>query len=159
MRYFAYGSNMDPRQMRVRCPSSRALGRALLEDHALRFTRWSPRRACGVADVVPSPGDTVWGVVYELDDDDGTRLDGFEGFVPGRDGNGYRRVDRSVLVDGDGHRRVGVMTYEVCERSTDRLLPSAAYLRHLLDGAEHWGLPAEYLATLRAIPVARDDGH
>lgn len=31
--YFAYGSNMDREAMRVRCPNSRALGRARLARH------------------------------------------------------------------------------------------------------------------------------
>ena len=151
MDYFAYGSNLDPAQMAERCPSATFLGRAVLEGHALAFTRWSTRRRCGVADVVPSPGDRVWGVVYTLSEADGLRLDGFEGYAPGRAGNWYARVERTVAIDGDPCRPLAVATYEVVDRAPEPFTPSREYLGHLLRGAEHWRLPDAYLARLRSI--------
>jgi hypothetical protein len=35
--YFAYGSNLDERQMRARCPEAALLCRATLDNHALVF--------------------------------------------------------------------------------------------------------------------------
>lgn len=77
--YFAYGSNMDEQDMRRRCPGSRPLGSARLDGHRLAFTRRSIRSATGVADVLPTPGHTVWGALYELDEDEFEVLDRKEG--------------------------------------------------------------------------------
>jgi gamma-glutamylcyclotransferase (GGCT)/AIG2-like uncharacterized protein YtfP len=151
VRYFAYGSNLDPEQMAERCPSARFVNRALLSDFELAFTRWSTRRRCGVADVVPEPGGRVWGVVYAMSEADGRRLDGFEGFVPGRTANGYTRVERTVWVEGDAARLLAATTYEVVERSPTPFAPNADYLGHLLRGAAHWGLPEAYQQRLRSI--------
>ena len=154
MDYFAYGSNLDPAQMAERCPSATFVGRAVLEGHALAFTRWSTRRRCGVADVVPSSGGRVWGVVYALSEADGRLLDGFEGYVPGRTANWYARVERTVAIDGDPQRPVAVVTYEVVERAPEPFAPSDDYLGHLMRGAAHWGLPDAYQARLRSIATA-----
>ena len=151
MRYFAYGSNLDPEQMADRCPTAAFLHRALLVDFELAFTRWSPRRRCGVADVVARPGGHVWGVVYTMSEAAGLRLDGFEGYAPGRARNGYARVERTVAIEGDPHRPLTVATYEVVERAPEPFAPSDDYLGHLVRGAAHWGLPDAYQARLRSI--------
>ncbi len=150
MDYFAYGSNLDPVQMAERCPSAILVHRALLVDFELAFTRWSTRRRCGVADVVPRPGGHVWGVVYAMSEADGRRLDGFEGYVPGRATNWYAPVRRAVWVEGDPTRPLSATTYEVVERSPTPFAPSPDYLGHLLRGAAHWGLPDAYRAQLRS---------
>ena len=151
MHYFAYGSNLDPAQMVERCPSAAFVHRALLADHQLAFTRWSTRRRCGVADVVPRPGARVWGVVYAMTEDDARRLDGFEGYRPGRADSWYARVERTVAIEGDARRPLGATTYEVVERAPEPIAPSGDYLGHLLRGAAHWGLPDAYQARLRSI--------
>ncbi len=154
MHYFAYGSNLDPEQMAERCPSAAFLHRALLPDFDLAFTRWSTRRRCGVADVVPTPGGRVWGVVYAMSEADALVLDGFEGYAPGRARSWYTRVERTVAIDGDPHRPLAVTTYEVVERAPKPFAPSDDYLFHLVRGAEHWGLPEPYQAHLRSIATA-----
>ncbi len=54
--YFAYGSNMSQDQIRARCPSHKFLCAAELPGHKLAFTRYSRKRECGVADIVPARG-------------------------------------------------------------------------------------------------------
>ena len=49
MLYFAYGSNMEWKQMRERCPSAMFVCIAKLKDRRLAFTRKSKDRGCGVA--------------------------------------------------------------------------------------------------------------
>src|SRR5262245_32456955 len=90
MLYFAYGSNMDPDQLRERSPDHRIVGLAALRDHRLFFPLYSNRWNGGVASVQPHHGDTVWGVLAELTDADLRSLDGFEGFrAPGDQHNVY----------------------------------------------------------------------
>lgn len=71
-RYFAYGSNMGSAQMRQRCPDSRRLGKGWLEGY-----RWIIAEA-GFASLLPSPSDSVAGIVWEISPADEIALDRFE---------------------------------------------------------------------------------
>ncbi len=67
--YFAYGSNLWLKQMALRCPSSTYLGLARLS-----HWRWIINHR-GYANVVPSDGDEVWGMIYALPTADEESLD------------------------------------------------------------------------------------
>ncbi len=140
--YFAYGSNLDPEQMASRCPSARVAFPAQLADHRLDFTYFSARWSGGSADVVRHFGDSVWGIVYELDAAELQRLDRFEG--------GYQRV--FLPVRDDQERGRSVISYEVPLKRSFR--PTTRYIQKLLLWGEHWGLPQTYLDQLRRTPVS-----
>jgi cation transport regulator ChaC len=150
--YFAYGSNMDWAQMRERCPSATFVGVARLADHRLAFTRKSVNRCCGVADVVPEQGGSVWGVVYQVPELEVGSLDKSEGYRPGRDKNSYSRRQCMVFLDGNENRPLTVETY-CAERQPNPPLPNQAYKDLILSGARFWRLPADYIAELEAIEV------
>lgn len=150
MLYFAYGSNMDWTQMQQRCPSACFLRLATLRDRQLAFTRKSVSRGCGVADVVHAVGERVWGVVYEIEETEVGKLDECEGYLPGRDRNAYWRRECTVFVDDDTQNPLACTSYFATPQP-EPPLPSRAYVHHLLDGARHWGLPAEYIGQLEAI--------
>jgi gamma-glutamylcyclotransferase (GGCT)/AIG2-like uncharacterized protein YtfP len=139
--YFAYGSNVadievDGRYVRV-------VGVASLAGHRLAFTRRSVRTGTGVADVVPSAGDTVWGVVYELDAEELAALDQKEGA-----GWAYERQPRRVrMADG---AEIDAFIYTVVNKELDEVPPSDAYLERLVLGARDRGFPASYIRTLEA---------
>ena len=139
--YFAYGSNLDADQMRARCPSSRGLFRARLPHHRLDFTYYSSRWSGGAADVVPHSDHEVWGVVYELDEEDLVRLDRYEG--------GYDRVHLEVTDDAVAVHRI--TSYAV--RHKYSFSPHRAYLEKMLTWGDHWGLPPAYLSALRRFGV------
>ena len=82
MLYFAYGSNLDWAQMKQRCPLAKFVCRAKLPAHRLAFTLKSAKRDCGVADVLPDQAKDVWGVVYELPDNELKNLDKTKAFDP-----------------------------------------------------------------------------
>ncbi len=153
--YFAYGSNLDFDQMRKRCPGARFVCRAVLKDHVLAFNSRSPARKCGVADVVPHAGHDVWGVVYRLSAKDLTALDGFEGFVPGRSAkrNAYNRKDDLRVLAENNLRQPLVVSVYLAVKQPDPPRPNAAYMKHIVDGAKFWNLPAEYIAELESIAV------
>ncbi|KAF3933221.1 Gamma-glutamylcyclotransferase [Dactylellina cionopaga] len=71
--YFAYGSNIWLGQMERRCPDSRYTSVARLPDY-----RWIIS-ARGYANIVHSPGDEVWGTIYNLPPTDEASLDRYEG--------------------------------------------------------------------------------
>jgi len=66
---------MAPTVMARLCPGHRYLGVARLDGYRLAFTRRSVRTGSGVADIVGAPGSTVWGVVYEIGEEDLAALD------------------------------------------------------------------------------------
>jgi gamma-glutamylcyclotransferase len=70
--YFGYGSNLWLDQMNRRCPHNRYLGMAILRDW-----KWIINTS-GYANVIPSPGDVVYGMLYLLTPEDEYALDGFE---------------------------------------------------------------------------------
>ncbi len=106
MLYFAHGSNLDPVQMEERCPSCQFRCLALLPGYCLAFTRYSESRRSWVADVVEDDASQgVWGVVYDISEEDMNTLDSFEGYYGKGMNNVYDRCDISMLVDGDKNRR------------------------------------------------------
>lgn len=148
--YFAYGSNMSDEQIRDRCPSHRFVCIARLADFRLGFTRRSERRGCGVADIVASRGDSVWGVVFEMTSADLAALDRLEGvhLKP------PAYVRKSVHVVTPEGQSVDATTYEVFAKASSEQLPNAEYFGLIVAGARKWGLPAEYQRALASIQVA-----
>lgn len=146
-KYFAYGSNMSDEQIQERCPSHRFVCVAELRGYRLAFTRYSQKRRCGVADVVPAPGSSVWGVVFEMSDADMSALDVHEGV--NAKPPAYVRKDVQVLAS-DG-TALDSVTYEVFAKAPEPYPPSAQYLGLITAGARKWGLPDFYQARLAAI--------
>lgn len=71
--YFGYGSNLSPRTMKQRCPDSLFIGLAQLKDW-----KWMINET-GYANIVPSPGDVVYGSLCFLSKRDEMALDESEG--------------------------------------------------------------------------------
>jgi len=156
MLYFAYGSNLEPEQMRRRCPGHHVVGLAELRDFRLTFPLTSHDWGGGVASVSVAHGDAVWGVVFELTEEDLASLDRYEGFVaPGDQHNLYDRETVSVQLvradDGSFPRRLRAWTY--IARPANPSPPSRRYLDAIVGGARHHRLPDDYVARLAATPV------
>jgi gamma-glutamylcyclotransferase (GGCT)/AIG2-like uncharacterized protein YtfP len=159
MLYFAYASNLDPQQMQERCPGHLVVGLATLHDHRLVFPRFSPRWAGGTASVVHAHGQQVWGVVYEVTDEQLATLDSYEEFrSTGDQHNAYDRETVTVDVvradDGSPPRRVRAATYFA--RPSNPQPPSRRYLDRILSGAAHHRLPEDYVEALRKTEVAEE---
>lgn len=142
--YFAYGSNMDESQMRERCPESQLVGPALLKDHRVAFTIFSPRRKCGCADVVPSPGQTAPGLLYKVSERDIENLDHYENVAD----NIYRQIEVQVVTN-DG-TTIPCVAYAVVHKE-DGLRPSRAYLGIMQDAANKFSFPEEYRRFLERV--------
>lgn len=144
--YFAYGSNMDREQMIERCPDSNSLGRVKLNKYHLDFRIYSPKRKCGCADIIMSnDNDNVWGVLYELSEDDLLKLDKYEGVNIGK----YKRIQVSVIDDSGNN--IIAKTYTVVEKSSETIKPSKDYMSQLISGAKQFLLPKEYQYFLEKI--------
>jgi gamma-glutamylcyclotransferase (GGCT)/AIG2-like uncharacterized protein YtfP len=143
--YFAYGSNMDWQQMRRRCPSSRFVCVARLGDYRFAIARHSRLRHCGTANIFMEPGSEVWGIVYDVSDEDLLTMDGFE--------DGYRREQVFVTALNDGRHPLQALVY-IAEKEEGVPLPNRDYKRHIIEGARHWQLPPSYCAMLEKIEVS-----
>lgn len=149
--YFGYGSNMDPRTFlgrRGMRPERSAVAR--LDDHALRFDLPIGPGERGVANVVPEAGAEVWGVAYLLSADQAGRLDRTEGVHRGF------YVRREISLDAGDDGSLSAFTYHSARGAPGRK-PSRRYMRLLLAGCQHHGLPQTWVDHLRALPLAIDE--
>jgi len=148
--YFGYGSNLCAERLKLANPSARFIATAKLSDYRLVFSRKSKTWSGGAADILKSPGKSVWGIVYamcnghaeKLDRQEGVKLDG------GVDVGGYKRITLSVE-DGDG-QTYNCRSYEVVDKVLGQL-PSPGYKGAILCGAIRF-LPGPYVAKIKAIP-------
>jgi gamma-glutamylcyclotransferase (GGCT)/AIG2-like uncharacterized protein YtfP len=141
-RLFAYGSNLAESEMRSWCPQARFAGLARLPGHRLALNRRSIRWGGGAADIVPAPGEEVWGALYEVPDGALEGLDAKEG-----QGWAYRRVEVEVERDG---RPTRAAAYEVVDKERDEVPATPEYKALLLGAARERGLPDDYLDRLLA---------
>ena len=70
--YFAYGMNTNQEEMAYRCPTAIPMGKAVLPGYRFEFKSF--------ATVVPSPGETVEGVLWTITESDELALDILEGY-------------------------------------------------------------------------------
>jgi gamma-glutamylcyclotransferase len=143
--YFAYASNMAAEVIEGLCPQHHFLGVARLDGYRLAFTRRSIRTETGVADVVPAGNETVWGVLYEIENDELTAIDRKEGY-----NWAYTRVMCPVLLEAGGQSLLAVV-YTVRVKEPAEILPSRQYLDRLIAAGHDRGLPKEYVEKLEAI--------
>jgi len=132
--YFAYGSNLWVPQLRSRCPSATPRRTAVLDGWRLVCDKPS---ADGSAkfNIRPAEGESVAGVIYQIDDGERQKLDEAEPlYTP-------------IGVDMDGER---VLTYTF-EGEPYRTAPFDWYLAIALAGAAQHGLGLD-VAAFSGIP-------
>lgn len=139
--HFAYGSSMSRAQMKSRAGQIFEERAARLENHELVFNK-KARGGSATANIRSAPGKTVYGVLYKIPDSALRNLDRFEG-VPEH----YRRIEVSAT-DNDGNR-IAAQAY-IATRVEAGLRPAAHYVQTILAGADEHGLPADYIAEIKA---------
>lgn len=140
--YFAYGSNMDSKQMagRVgRCDIEWRTG--YVQDYKLVFNK-PGRDNSGKANIEPCPGEVVWGVLYKLTREELEKLDKHEGVGSG---DYYRKCLKVTLESGE---IVVAECYFAC-KTRSGLKPNRDYLERIISGGEEHGLPKGYVERLR----------
>ncbi|MDO8491841.1 MAG: gamma-glutamylcyclotransferase family protein [Dehalococcoidia bacterium] len=130
MYYFAYGANLNRKQMSERCPACKPLFRATLPNHKLIFTGWSRKWRGGTATIRPAQGEKVLGGIYEVSEADLKTLDGFED-VPQTNS----RAKKTVVKDGGDW--VEVVAY-VKREQLEEAKPSPEYLAIVRQGYKDW---------------------
>ena len=134
--YFAYGSNMSPRQMLARCPGARSAGRATLAGWRFHIT------TRGTANIVRASGAIVHGVLWRVTPRHLRDLDRWEGVGL----RVYRR--RWVQLAAEGATARTAVVY-----IADRIWPGQArptyVLTAVLPGARAFALPTAYQNEIR----------
>ena len=127
--YVAFGSNLNKRQMRRRCPGAVPKGKFMLTKAKLVFR--------GVADVEYSPNDSVPCGLWMIDRQDEAALDRYEGVATGS----YYKEESIVLkYQGKAHNAL------IYLKNDDGIYPpSQAYLDTIKQGYKDFGLDEAYL--------------
>jgi hypothetical protein len=142
--YFAYGSNLNMRQMRWRCPKAQPVGKFKLNGVRLVFR--------GVADVADEPGASCWGGLWLITPECEVALDRYEGFRPDDPEHGmYRKVTFPLRKPWEGFTEG--MFYQM--NSTGIMPPSISYLRCIEEGYRDFKLPRAHLDA--AVQASVDD--
>ena len=113
---------------------------ASLPNYELRFNK-KIRGGTAGANIQPSPGKTVYGVLYKIDENAFRSLDRYEG-VPEH----YRRIE--VQVTPDGGQPVPAQIY-IASKIEKGLRPSPHYLAAILEGAGEHSVPADYIGEIK----------
>ena len=90
--YIAYGSNLNVRQMRMRCPSARIIGTSVLKDYELLF---KGSKTGSYLTVEKKSGISVPVAVWEVTAEDEKALDRYEGFP-----NFYYKKELTLPIKG-----------------------------------------------------------
>ncbi|MEM3422029.1 MAG: gamma-glutamylcyclotransferase family protein [Candidatus Hadarchaeum sp.] len=144
MRYFAYGSNMDPERMKERGIQFSKREHAILKGFRLEFNKITNRNTNeGKANIVDDDEKSLEGILYEIKDNDLEKLDKYEGCP-----KHYTKKDVNVILDNG--KTVEAITYIAQPNMTRKgLKPTREYLIHLLRGCDL--LSKEYCEMLKKV--------
>ncbi|XP_044535469.1 gamma-glutamylcyclotransferase [Gracilinanus agilis] len=145
--YFAYGSNLLKERLQLRNPSAEFCCVARLQDFRLDFGNYQGETSTswhgGIATIVSSPGDGVWGVVWKMHARNRSSLDKQEGVSSGT----YVPIQVDVRsLEGDV---LTCRSYQM--RDYVPAPPSPQYKTVICKGARQNGLPPDYQRKLEDI--------
>lgn len=131
---------MNFEQMKKRCPGSKFLGPVKLANYKFIFDGYSKTRNGAVANIIESPGNFVWGGLFEISDANLAALDCYEGYIS----KIYDQKQIRVLLNGNESGGVDdVVVYLRVGEKPDK--PSQEYKDVVLQGAKDCVLPVEYI--------------
>lgn len=126
------------------CPSYKVLGPSKLNDYRLAFTRLSKKYGAGVADILPTKNLIVYGVLYEIDENEVANLDRKEDF-----GKSYKRIYVNVVLEDRNIYKA--ITYTIISKALIEIQPSTEYLDTILQGAKDHNLKESYVSFLKSL--------
>jgi hypothetical protein len=140
MNYFAYGSNMsfDRLTAQDRLPSAKVKTIGHITGYVFKFNKISiDGSGKGNIEHTGNPNNMVYGVVYEFDKSEKSKLDNAE--------KGYDEITVTVSTP-----KGEIKAYAYYSTNTDNTLkPTASYKKYVVDGAKENGLPKDYIKKLR----------
>lgn len=143
MPYFAYCTLLDNAEMQRFVPTARRGATGQINGQRVVFERHGRNVETGGCNLSAAKGQTVYGVLYDLTDDEFTQLDAISGIDRGL----YERFAVQVMTNAG---EVAAETY-VIPNPGGPFQPTTEYVRPILAGARALGLPVDYVATLVAL--------
>lgn len=137
--YIAYGSNLNVRQMQMRCPSARIMGTSVIQNYRLMF---KGSLTGSYLTIEPEKGCSVPVAVWEVTAEDERSLDRYEGFP-----SFYYKKEMELPVTGirtGKMRRRRVFVY-IMHEERDFGVPSSFYMRTCAEGYRYFGFGLETL--------------
>ena len=136
--YIAYGSNLNIRQMRFRCPGAKPIGISAIPDYELLF---KSSKTGAYLTIEPKDGGLVPVAVWEVTADDEKHLDIYEGYP-----NFYykKEVRLPVKLASGKTKKLTAFVY-IMHEERSLGIPSLAYIRTCKEGYRNFGFDVKYL--------------
>ena len=133
--YIAYGSNLNVRQMRMRCPDAVIIGTAFIPDYRLLF---KGSKSGNYLTIEPHSGSQVPVAVWAVSARDERNLDRYEGFP-----DFYYKTELELSLAETGKKLTAFVYIMHEERKLG--IPTSAYIRTCVDGYRQFGFDLKYL--------------
>ena len=150
--YIAYGSNLNIRQMRYRCPGAKPIGISAIPDYELLY---KGSKTGAYLTIEPKNGSLVPIAVWAVTADDEKRLDIYEGYP-----NFYYKKDirLPVKLASGKIRKVNAFVY-IMHEERSIAIPSMTYIRTCEEGYRNFGFDVKYLdrAYMRSTKEAENE--
>ena len=130
MLYFAFGSNLNQKQMKRRCRDSKYIGCYSLQNYKLVFRNYF--LGGGVADVEKKNNSSVLGAIYKISKKDERELDIYEDFPKTYIKKYFRLLGKKVM-------------FYYMPKKTKHVLPSKRYLNLIIQGYKDCGYRNNYI--------------
>ena len=130
MLYFAFGSNLNQKQMKRRCRDSKYIGCYSLKNYKLVFRNYF--LGGGVADVEKKRNSSVLGAIYKISKKDERELDIYEDFPKTYIKKYFRLLGKKVM-------------FYYMPKKTKHVLPSKRYLNLIIQGYKDCGYRNNYI--------------
>ncbi len=130
MLYFAFGSNLNQKQMKRRCRDSKYIGCYSLKNYKLVFRNYF--LGGGVADVQKKNNSSVLGAIYKISKKDERELDIYEDFPKTYIKKYFRLLGKKVM-------------FYYMPKKTKHVLPSKRYLNLIIQGYKDCGYRNNYI--------------
>ncbi len=137
--YIAYGSNLNVRQMRMRCPGARITGTSEIKDYRLLF---KGSKTGSYLTIEPEAGASVPVAVWEVTEQDEMALNHYEGFP-----DFYYKKELALPVKGIKSGKVRRRTAFVYIMHEERPfgVPSSGYMGTCAEGYRDFGFDVNTL--------------
>lgn len=149
--YIAYGSNLNIRQMRMRCPSARIIGTSEIPDYELLF---KGSQTGSYLTIEPKAGAKVPVAAWSVTAEDEAALDRYEGFPAF-----YYKAEMKLPIRGikSGKVRVRDAFVYIMHEGRPLGIPSEYYVRTCIEGYRSFGFDEKILSD--AITNSRRNCH
>ena len=134
MLYFAFGSNLNQKQMKRRCKDSKYIGCYSLKNYKLVFRNYF--LGGGVADIQKDKNSTVLGAIYKISKRDEKELDVYEDYPKTYIKKYFKILGKKVM-------------FYYMPKKTMHVPPSKRYLNLIIQGYKDCGYNNNYIVISR----------